>query len=277
VIVGGVERKRNKAGGMASVALAPGVVRGSLTEKNIRDQDIVRPFVQEALDKSGFKGLEIGVVIPDESARISFLVAEKLSNDTAEQHTFIRWKLKKTVPFDIDSAQIAFQVLGPHSVNGSKSTGGFDLLVALSPRPAVQEYEDLMESLDLHAGFVVPSSLAALNLLRTPAEDALFLKLSPDCITTTVFQNRKVQFFRRVSEGPLFDAVHPTVLYYQDKLGGKNMDRMFVCGYDEDARMPVGDLEERLGVHAERLEPRSIDDIFKPVLGAVHFSWANLT
>jgi hypothetical protein len=137
-----------------------------------------------------------------------------------------------------------------------------------------------MESLELDAGFVLPSTLAALNLLGAaaqPAVDTLFLKLAPDCVTTAVFQDRRILFYRRVSGEPLYDAVYPTVLYYQDKLGGKAIERMMYCGYDEESGGSVRDLEQKLGVPAHRLGPGNIDDIFKPVLGAVHFSWVNST
>jgi hypothetical protein len=134
--------------------------------------------------------------------------------------------------------------------------------------------------MELDAGFIVPSTLAALNLMGSaiqPASDVLFLKIAPESITTAVFQDRRLQFYRRVASEPLYDAVYPTVLYYQDKLGGKAIERMVFCGYDEDTMAPLGELQQKLGVPAHRLGPRNIEDIFKPALGAVHFSWASST
>src|SRR5262249_32738908 len=141
-----------------------------------------------------------------------------------EQRTFIRWKLKKSIPFDVDTAQVAYRILGPH-----RAGTGVDILVALSPRSTVREYEMLFDDLDIHAGMVLPSTLAALNVFPPPAGDALFVKISPDCVTTTVFQDRRVQFYRRVTDVSLYDAVYPTVLYYQDKLGGQSLQQLYVC------------------------------------------------
>jgi hypothetical protein len=73
-----------------------------------------------------------------------------------------------------------------------------------------------------------------------------------------------------VTDVSVYDAVYPTVLYYQDKLGGQNLDRLFVCGYDADLSGPMDELKEKLGLAPQYVEPKSIDDIYKPALGAIH-------
>ncbi len=226
--------------------------------------EAARPVIRQLLSQIGFKGSEIAVVVPDETARIAFLTAEHPSKNPEEQRTFIRWKLKKSLPFDVDTAQVAYRIVGPH-----RAGTGVDILVAVSPRSLVQEYETLFEALDVHAGMVVPSTLAALNLLTDPDEDALFLKAAPDCVTTTIFQNHRVQFYRRVTDVSLYDAVYPTVLYYQDKLGGKTLSRLYVCGYDTDMQASLDEIHEKLGLEPRRVEPKSVQDIYKPALGAI--------
>jgi len=222
------------------------------------------PVVRQLLSLAGFKGSEIAVVVPDEMVRVAFVTAENPSKDPEEQRTFIRWKLKKSVPFDVDTAQVAYRIVGPH-----RAGTGVDILVALAPRSVVQEYETSLETLDIHAGIVLPSTLAALNLFQPPAGDTLFVKVAPDCIATAVFQNRRVQFYRRVTDVSLYDAVYPTVLYYQDKLGGTTLDRMYVCGHN-DMRLALAEVQEKLGLMPQRIEPQSVEDIFKPALGAIH-------
>jgi len=89
-------------------------------------------------------------------------------------------------------------------------------------------------------------------------------------MTTTIFQNRRVQFYRRVTDVSAYDAVYPTVMYYQDKLGGQRLDHIYVCGYDTDLRYSLDEIQQKLGVTPQRIDPKGIDDIFKPSLGAVH-------
>lgn len=264
IIVAGVSKQRNNVKARLASPLGPGSVAGSLAENNILNREATRAGVLEALNRAGFEGSEIAVIVPDDAVRIAFLTVENLSKDSDEQRTFIRWKLKKTVPFDVDSAQIAFRILG------TRTGAGADMLVTLSPRTIVKEYEDLFDSMNIHAGLVVSSTLAALNLFRAPSRDSLFLKVAPGCITTTVFQNGRMQFYRRVVDVTLYEAVFPTVMYYQDKLGGKALEQLIVCGYDSDIRSSIGEVQEKLGLSAQRLEPKSVEDIFKPALGGVH-------
>lgn len=264
VIVAGVNKHRNNVKAKLAAEIAAGSLAGSLTETNIPNRDRTRADVLEALNRAGFEGSEIAVVVPDDAVRIAFLAVENLSKDPDEQQSFIRWKLKKTVPFDVDSAQIAFRIVS------SKNIGGAEMLVTLSPRTIIQEYQDLFDSMDLHPGIVVPSTLAALNLFRPSTGDTLFLKVAPGCIATTVFQSGRMQFYRRVVDVSLYDAVYPTVMYYQDKLGGKALEQLIVCGYDSDIGSSFAEVQEKLGLSAQRLEPRSVEDIFKPALGGVH-------
>jgi hypothetical protein len=225
----------------------------------------LRPVVRQLLSQVGFKGSEIAVVVPDEIARISFLTAEKPSKNAEEQRSFIRWKLKKSVPFDVDTAQIAYRILGPHP-GGS----GVNILVALTPTALIQEYETLFDELDVQAGIVIPSTLALLNLFDPPQGDVLFVKKTDDGVTTTIFQKQRVQFYRRVSQVTLYDAVYPTLLYYQDKLGGQAFERLYACGYDESMRPDLDEVHQKLGLQAQRVDPKSIEDIYKPALGAIH-------
>jgi hypothetical protein len=154
-------------------------------------------------------------------------------------------------------------------------TPGIDVLVALCPREIVDEYVELMRQVDLHAGLVIPSTLAALNLVEAREGDTLFVKAAPGCITTTIIQNDRIQFTRRVAEMPLYEAVYPTFQYYQDKVGGRGFSRVVVCS-DQTDSVDMAELEHKLGVRTFPVEPKSIEDIYKPALGAVGLVWANI-
>jgi type IV pilus assembly protein PilM len=254
VIIAGVNSRRRQIIGKLTSDLPPG--------KNL---EAVRSIIRELLNHAGFKGSEIAVVVPDETSRIAFVTAEKLSRNIEEQRTFIRWKLKKSMPFDVDAAQVAFRIIGPH-----RSGVGVDLLVALSQRSVIQEYEALFEAMDIHAGVVVPSTLAVLNLVKAPVMDTLFLKVAPDCVTTSIFQNQRLQFYRRVVDVSLYEAVYPTILYYHDKLGGKALEQLYVCGDGADVKRQLEEIYDKLGLLAQRIEPKNVEDVFKPALGAIH-------
>jgi hypothetical protein len=101
------------------------------------------------------------------------------------------------------------------------------------------------------------------------------VKIAPDSVATTIFQNHRPRFYRRVTDMPLYDAVYPTMMYYQDKLGGRSLANATVCGYDRAIHREMDELEEKLGVPVRSMGPDTVEDIFKPALGAVGFVWAN--
>jgi type IV pilus assembly protein PilM len=258
-------------------SLPTGAIVGSFGERNLNDPMAVGDIARDLLRRAGARGHEISVVIPDDSSRIAFITVESLPGKTEDREALIRWKLKKSVPFDVDSAQVAYQVLGPHDGPHEK---GIDLMVALSPRSVVQEYEELLERLDIHAGYVVPSVVASMNLIAPSSagsrpEDILFVKIAPDSIATMVFQRGRPRFYRRVGDMALYDAVYPTLMYYQDKLSGTSLSAVTVCRYDAELGTEILELEDRLGVKVRGMEPKNIEDIFKPALGAAGLIWAN--
>ena len=273
LVAAGVNSSRKKITAKDIVQLPPNIFAGSLSEKNITDHQALADNLKSLMGRVGIKGHEIGVVIPDDAARISFITAETLPGSYEEKAAFIRWKLKKTVPFEVDTAQIAFNVMGTRLAGDNKGT---DMMVTLSPRTVIEEYEKLLDTMGFEAGYIIPSSLAALNLVTVPNEDFLFLKIAPGCIATTIFQKGRPEFYRKVAEMPLFDAIYPTLMYYQDKLGGSGLSGVTVCGYEADTRSEMSELQSKLNVPVQKLEPKTIDDIFKPVLGAVDVVWADL-
>jgi type IV pilus assembly protein PilM len=277
VVVAGVSRNRTRIESTVLRNLGEAVIAGSLTDPNVRDVAATRSSLEQALAEANFKGSEIAVVVPDEATRVAFVKSETLSKDADEQRAFIRWKLKKSVPFDVDSAQIAFRVANKREEQSTAGNAtGAEMLVTLAPRSVIEEYERLFEPMEIHAGIVLPSTLAALNLFTPPSGDVLFVKIAPDCVTTSIFQRKQMQFYRRITDASLYDAVYPTILYYQDKLGGTSLQHLFVCQDGAEDAVSVGELQEKLGLPMQPLEPRNVKDVFKPALGAVHLAGSGI-
>ena len=75
-------------------------------------------------------------------------------------------------------------------------------------------------------------------------------------------------FYRKVAIQPLYEAVFPTFVYYQDKLQGGGLSGVVLCGEDLDPDEKA-ELEQGLGVRADALLSPDVDDIYKPALGAL--------
>ncbi len=260
-VVVGTGSDRRGVVSQAALELPPGAIAGDLRQAGLVDADGVKAVVRRALDQAGFSGSEIVAVVPDGVARVSIMKAETFPTEPAQQQSFIRWKLKKNVPFDIETAGLAYKKLAQN--------GSVDILVALSPRGVTEQYEDLLESIGIHAGIVVPSTIAALNLLGAKQGDVLFLKASQEAVTTSVFIDGRLSFYRRVGAQPLYDAVHPTIMYYQDKLGGTGIRELITCVHDAATGDRAAELGTRLGIAGRSLYTADVGDVFKPALGAL--------
>jgi hypothetical protein len=101
------------------------------------------------------------------------------------------------------------------------------------------------------------------------------VKIAPDSVATTIFKNHRPRFYRRVTDMPLYDAVYPTMMYYQDKLGGNVLSNALLCGYDKALNREMDELEDKLGLTVRSMGPNNVEDIYKPALGAAGLVWAN--
>jgi len=70
----------------------------------------------------------------------------------------LRWKLKKSVPFEVDETLISYMRQAPRE-------GGVDVVTALGRLRIVREYEGAAEQCSLQPGVVLSASLAAVALL----------------------------------------------------------------------------------------------------------------
>ena len=247
----------------AVAPLGAGALIGDLREPNIIDTVTVRDAVQKALDGAGFSGSELCLVIPDESVRVALLNVDSLPDADTERRAIIRWKLKKNVPFDVDSAQVAYQIL--------RQNGSVELLVALSRQRIAEQYQEGVESMGLHAGVISPSTMAALNLLRDVSGDVLFVKKNPTSVTTSIVMGGTLRFYRKVALGPLYDAVYPTLMYYQDRLGGAGLGEALICG-EGIVESEEEEMAGRIGVQIKRLHSSELGDVYKAALGVLQLS-----
>ena len=263
VVVIQAARDRQRILARAVAPLEAGALIAGLRETNIVDTMAVRDVIQAALDGAGFSGSELSLVIPDEAVRIALLNVDSLPKVDADRRAIIRWKLKKNVPFDLDSARVEYQILR----EGPK----VELLVALSREAVAGQYQEGIESLGLHAGIVSPSTTAALNLLPEADGDVLFVKKSPTSVTTSIVMGGMLRFYRRVALGPLYDVVYPTLMYYQDTLGGSGLSEAFICG-EEIQESEAEEMTKRIGVRMGRLHSSEAGDVYKPALGVLQLS-----
>jgi type IV pilus assembly protein PilM len=158
---------------LPSGALVPGI-----GEPNIRSAEAVAAAIRSALNGMTLRSRSVSVVLPDSSVRVFMLDFDSLPSRPAEVLPVLRLRMRKMVPFDVEHAGISYQVL-------SQSGTAVKLLTAILPGPVLAEYENAVRAAGYEPGSVLPSSLAALEVVDS-MEAVLTANLSPLALTTSI-------------------------------------------------------------------------------------------
>jgi len=257
------------AAGLASVhtpALAlrwhpfrPGTLRVSPTENNLLDPEAFAETLRAAAPPQPGKARRAALILPDFCARVAVVDFDTFPTDPAEQLQLARFRAKRVVPFDIDSAAIA---CFPQPRAGSKKV---DVVVAVVNLDVASHYEAPFRAAGFELGFVTVSALAALAL--PPTADAALspcvtAKFSGQSVALSLVENHSLRLFRCVElrSDPFAEAsdlLATTFAYAEDELGARPR-ALRLCGLepgDEDlaARwaaefdLPVSSFSSRLG------------------------------
>jgi type IV pilus assembly protein PilM len=200
-------------------ALAAGALKPGVAEANILAPEAVAAALRQALDAVNPPKRAVTLVVPDMAVRVFVLDFDTLPTKSAEALSILRFRLRKTVPFDVEHASIGYQVL-------TRSRSDCRVLAAVIPGPVLAEYEAAVRSAGYEPGAVIPATLAALENLSSD-EPVLLANLSPETLTMTIVQGDDLQLYR-ILELPEDDAlrvidiqrgVAVAMAYFEDKTG----------------------------------------------------------
>ncbi len=194
-------------------ALIPGIA-----EPNIRSTDAVTDAVRSALNSLPLRSRAVTVVLPDSAARIYMLDFDSLPGKSAEALPVLRLRLRKMVPFDVEHAGISYQVL-------SQNETAVKVLTAILPGSVLAEYEGAVRAAGYDTGAVLPSSLAALEVIDS-MEAVLMANLSPLALTTSITNGSDLLLHRTLDlpEDPsqrlaeIRRGIAVAAAYYEDTL-----------------------------------------------------------
>src|SRR5579872_1138584 len=139
-------------------ALKPGTLSVSPLKENVIDPDEFSRAVRSlASTQNARKRKDVALILPDFSARITVLDFDNFPSDAKEQASLIRFRLKRSVPFDVESAALSYWAQG----SGHKN---MDVVAVMAPLEIVSRYEAPFRALGMDPGLVTTSSVAALEL-----------------------------------------------------------------------------------------------------------------
>src|ERR1700686_1982394 len=208
--------------------LTPGVIAPGLNGPNVLDAEALRTALSGALGAVAGKSRDVIVVLPDVAIRMMLLDFEALPAKAAEIEPVIRFRLKKSLPFDVDQAVLSYEVI--------RSNGIVRAVAAVSPREVIEEYEKAFRDAGYEPGVILPSSLAALWLVDG-GRPTLVLKVDPMNITITVVERQELRLVRtlenphggNVSAAELAEAVLPSIVFFEDTFAAQ-IEQIYVGG-----------------------------------------------
>jgi len=230
--------------------LASGVLSPSPVKENILDAATYAEAVRNVAP-AGAKRRTAALIIPDNALRLAVLEFEKIPQKETERTALLRFRLRKTVPFDIDEAALAYHVQPGNSI-----------VAAITPAGTVAHYEAPFRAAGIQPGFVTPASLGLLELLPTKGF-LLVANRAPGSLTVLAIRDGIVRLARSLElEGNASDPLdeissdlYPTLVYLEDQTGARP-ERLILAGFGEDASSAATRLSVELEIDAEILPER---------------------
>ncbi len=240
--------------GSSFTPFEPGVLMVSPIHDNIQQSQVVEHQILSIAPPNGHRKRRAALILPDYCARIAVLDFDNFPSDPEEQLALLRFRMKKSVPFDVDSAVLSY-VVQPRGREGAK----IEVLAAVMAAEIVGRYEAPFRAAGFHPGMVTTSSLAALNLM-TPDHITMLVKLSGRILSVLVLDRSAVRLARCVElDGTRIEEIesvlHPTVAYIEDELKDKPK-RLWLCGFGSESVEFAQRWQDEWGVSVEPLRSR---------------------
>jgi type IV pilus assembly protein PilM len=230
--------------------LAPGCVVPDLTESNLRQPDQVVSALREVLGNVGSRSREVTAVLPDAAVRVALLDFETLPQNREEAEGVVRFRLRKSLPFDVDKAKVSYQA--------QTSNGTVRVVAAVALNSVIQEYEAVIREAGFSPGVVLPSMLAAVS--GAPADrGTLVVKVDARTTSIALLDQQQLLLFRTlentrgvtISGEQLAEDVYPSVVFFQDTYN-TNIEQIFVSGIS-DISSVAASLQSQTGAEVKEL------------------------
>ncbi|HUK86182.1 MAG TPA: hypothetical protein VLT85_00840 [Terriglobales bacterium] len=250
VVAGRASEKRDYLELYSTRPLPGGAVIPSLASANVADAAALRQVLADTLAAVAGGSRDLVAVIPDAAARVFLLDFDTLPERPSEASAVVRFRLRKSLPFDVERAQLSFQA--------RRSNGTVKVVAAVASATVIGEYEGLFRDAGYNPGVVMPSMLAALGPLEA-GRPILVAKVDAGSITVAIAQQEELRLLRTL-ENPhgtaidgrqLADEIHPSLVFFQDSYGAP-IERILLAGtplLDQVARA----LESQSGIAVEPL------------------------
>jgi len=250
VLAGRVSERGHRIEMCAAGELSPGSVVPDLIEPNLKEPDAIRETIRETLGSVSGRSRDVIAVLPDAAVRVVILDFDTLPSNHSEAEGVVRFRLKKSLPFDVEKAKISYQT--------ETSASGVRLIAAVALSSVVEDYESAFREAGYTPGVVLPSMLAAVGAADA-SRPTLVVKVDARTTSIAILDKQQLLLFRTlentrgltISGDQLADEVYPSIVFFQDTYH-LNIEQIFVAGLsDAGGAIPV--FESQVGVEVHEL------------------------
>src|SRR5271170_4472933 len=231
VIAGRVSERGHMVETCATAEVPKGSVVPDLLETNVRERKGVFGAIQQTLSSLNSRSRDVIAVLPDAAVRVMLLDFETLPANRTEAESVVRFRLKKSLPFDLEKAKISY--------HAQPATTGLRVVAAVALTSVIEDYESVFREAGYSPGIVLPSMLAALGAADAD-RPTLVVKVDARTTSIAILDKNQLLLFRTL-ENPrgvtitgeqLAEEVYPSVVFFQDTYH-LNIERIFVAGISD--------------------------------------------
>ncbi|MBV9574595.1 MAG: hypothetical protein JOY93_11120, partial [Acidobacteriales bacterium] len=215
----------------AAHELAPGSVIPDLIEANVRERTSVFQTIRDTLGAVSGRMRDVIAVLPDAAVRVVLLEFEALPPKRDEAESVVRFRLKKSLPFDVDKAKVSY--------HAQPAVSGIRVIAAVALNSVIEDYEAAFRDAGYSPGIVMPSMLAALGAADAE-RPTLVVKVDARTTSIAILDRQQLLLFRTlentrgvtITGEQLAEEIYPSVVFFQDTYH-LNIDQIFVAGLSE--------------------------------------------
>lgn len=277
--VAGVRFSRTGSlGGYYVEELPKGALVPSAIEANFTNAAAVKAAVRTVCETLDAKNEDAALLVPDPVIRVFVQHFEEFPRSSEEALPMLRWKLKKSVPFEVEETLLSY-------MRQPARAEGVDIVTAIARLRIIKEYESALEEASIRPGVVLSTTLSAISLLEDEKPN-LLARVSGIALTTAIVREGVLAGYR-CTELPvhtedltpqlLLEEIYPLAAYYQDTwqegiqavrlagLGARMTE--FVRPLEEEFKCPVRSLlsaaisDGSLKAEARPLADRELDGL----------------
>jgi len=247
----------------AAGELPPGSLVPDLIETNLRDRNQVSQTIRETLGAVSGRSRDVIAVLPDTAVRVALLDFETLPTNRQEAEGVVRFRLKKSMPFDVEKAKVSY--------DAQTSANGLRVIAAVALNSVIEDYESAFREAGYTPGVVLPSMLAALG--ATDADKpTMVVKVDARTTSIAILERQQLLLFRTLENArgiaitgeQLAEEVYPSIVFFQDTYH-LNLEQIFVAGLsDSGGAIPALCAQTGVPVH-ELVSPSQLGTSFGAV------------